>query len=74
MASLKLRMTKKAKTRPKSNADASPSASSTAGRPLKKAVPPPDNPLLRQQGEDAALPGVSQQDLAAAREKALKRR
>jgi len=37
-------------------------------------VPPPDNPLLRQQGEDAALPGVSQQDLAAAREKALKRR
>jgi hypothetical protein len=46
----------------------------TKPRALKKAVPPPDNPLLRQQGENAALPGVDLKKLAAARQQALKRR
>ncbi|HUL72263.1 MAG TPA: hypothetical protein VLT86_04130 [Vicinamibacterales bacterium] len=67
-------MAKTAKARSKAKAPVSPSESPKAGRALRKAVPPPDNPLLRQQGEDAALPGVSQHDLAAAREKALRRR
>jgi hypothetical protein len=49
-------------------------ARTTKPRPLKKAIPPPDNPLLRQQREDAALPGVDVKQLAAARQQALKRR
>ena len=43
-------------------------------RALRKAVPPPDNPLLRQQSRDAALPGVDLKALAVARQQALKRR
>jgi hypothetical protein len=61
--------TKKKTTTPRTKSARTPEA-----RPLKKAVPPPDNPLLRQQGEDAALPGVDLKELAAARQQALKRR
>jgi hypothetical protein len=43
-------------------------------RPLEKAVPPPDNPLLRHQADDAAREGenLDEQQMAKLRLKALK--
>jgi len=61
-------------TKPKKQTTRPETAPKPTARPLKKAIPPPDNPLLRQQREDAALPGVDVKQLAAARQQALKRR
>ena len=61
-------------TTPKKRTKRAKPISKPKARALKKAVPPPDNPLLRQQSRDAALPGVDLKALAAARQQALKRR
>jgi hypothetical protein len=44
----------------------------TAAPRLKKAVPPPDNPLLRHQADEVSLEGgnISQQEMARLRAKA----
>ena len=62
---------KKAKT--KSSPAKSSSTKSSPARRLPKAVPPPDNPLLRHQADEARLGGGADEvQMARARARALR--